>query len=85
MRTNHLFRLVDLQATSNDARLACMHCHKVHTGAISPTGMIPDHLRTGYKCEDHCYAATRINSEAAGIDAKHACKAANCMQADIQV
>ena len=55
--------MVDLQATLVDARLACMHCHKVHTGATSPTSMIPDHLRTlsGYKFEDHCYAATRIN------------------------
>jgi len=51
---------VGLQAALIDTRLACMHCHKVHTGAMGPTAMTSVHLRTSYKCEDHCDAATRI-------------------------
>ncbi len=51
---------VDLQAASIDTHLACMHCHKVRTDAMSPTAMTSDYLRISYKCDDHCNAATRI-------------------------
>ena len=53
----------------------------VPAGAMVPA----DQLKTSYKCEDHRHAAIKIELEAAATDAKHACSAANCMQAVIQV
>ena len=69
-----------------------MHCYKVRTSAMSRKAMVPagamvsaDQLKTSYKCEDHRHAAIKIELEAAATDAKHACSAANCVQAVIQV